>query len=145
MCISIGDWSVQPSSSFQVFEGSHIPVHLKPLLSVWDLRFSRRRVWDRACCFSTLKMEAIRSSEFSINFYQTSGPNIPEDSAVLPEFYLGFSKSNGVAIRNYTKVVLQVNGSPRRFWYCSGNICRMGHLEGRRVHGRMTFGLILRI
>jgi hypothetical protein len=78
------------------------------------------------------------SSEFWTNFYKTTRRNIPVDSAVLP-------KGNAVATCKCTNVVLQVNGSPRRFSYCSANISRMGHLEGRRAHGRMTFGLILRI
>jgi hypothetical protein len=39
----------------------------------------------RSACFtysSSLKLEAIRSSETSVNFYQTSRHHIPEDNTV---------------------------------------------------------------
>jgi hypothetical protein len=33
--------------------------------------------------FSTLKMDAVYSSEMSVNFYQTTWHHIPEDSTLL--------------------------------------------------------------
>jgi hypothetical protein len=56
--------------------------------SRWDYRFSRRRIWRwlsseilcRVVTIIAMMMETVSTSETSVNFYQTTRRNIPEES-----------------------------------------------------------------
>jgi hypothetical protein len=87
-------------------EDSHLRIHRRENLKSyskirWDFRFSRRRVWiwlssgmlhrvvlhkltdvsEVFTALSVLMMEAVGPSETSVNFYETTRRNIPEDSS----------------------------------------------------------------
>jgi hypothetical protein len=63
------------------------------------------------CCLNTLMMEAVSTSETSVNFYETTWPDIPEDS-LLHNNNCVWMWNNGEIMVGKTNEVLENKPAP---------------------------------
>jgi hypothetical protein len=79
-----GDSRISATTTEEVRQCSDEPEDA-PLRDIWDLRATSRKMavlWDVEPCtwLTALTMEAVNIFETSVNFYETTRRNIPEDS-----------------------------------------------------------------
>jgi hypothetical protein len=86
---------------------------------------------------STLKMEALRSSETSVSFYQTIPREIREDSCLL--FIVAAVRTSDFII-SYFCITLYFFSSIERSYWCSGEVTGIPSSNVDRLTGYLDWG-----